>query len=396
MDKGIKGCAFICDSGGVIQNILRNDFKQCNQDCYGKPFTSLLEKGSMEKALNMVMETKQKNIAFDYRLNLQHESQIKSLYFMGVNLGEQLLIIGADNHKEAVGFTGHLHQINNEQSNQIRSLLKENIKLQNQPDQESEDLFDELSRVNNELVNLQRELNKKNKELEKLNELKNRFMGIASHDLRNPLHVIQMYTELLLEDITENLTEKQIKFLKTIFNSTQFMVNLTDDLLEYTKIEAGKIELNKQLFDFAILISNITDFIRPIAEKKNIQIEVTGTEKALIVNADMFKIEQVLNNLLGNAVKFSYQESTINFHIADKDDIYYFYISNKGDGIPLEQQERLFKPFQKIAQQGTGKEKGSGLGLFIVKQVIDNHKGKIWVESQVGKDTTFFIELPKK
>lgn len=138
-----------------------------------------------------------------------------------MNLGNQLLIIGADNHKEALEFTDKLQQINNEQTNQIRQLLKaQKEKIANQ-NEETETLLEELSRVNNELINLQRELSKKNAELERLNEIKNQFIGMAAHDLRSPLGNIFSISEYLVLR-NENLNNTQKSLLAILKSKVHF------------------------------------------------------------------------------------------------------------------------------------------------------------------------------
>lgn len=395
MEK-VKGCAFLCDYDGRIINVLRDDFKLSEPAPDGQLFTSFFEHNSMQMALNMLTEIKAKNVAFDYRLNINYNQKYHSLYFLGVCLPENLLIIGADNHKEAIQFTNHLHTINNEQSNLIRNLIKEKIQSQNQRDNESEKLFNEITKLNNELINLQRTLNKQKTELERLNDIKNKFMGIASHDLRNPLNVVQIYSEFLMENEDNNLTEEQMNYARIIHDSTRFMTGLVNDLLEFSKIESGKIELVIQQFDVIKTTQGIVDLLKPIAKKKNIIINFKTGFQTLEIQADLFKVEQVLNNLAGNAIKFSYQNSEIEIRVEKVLNECLITVENEGDGIKSEDHDKLFKPFQKIAAKGTGDESGSGLGLFIVKQVVDNHKGKIWFSSIPRGKTKFYISLPIK
>ena len=352
MEK-VKGCAFLCDFNGKINNVLRDDFDFSKLSPGGKLFTSLIEKQSIEHALNLITEIKEKNVAFDYRLNINYNKRIRSLYFLGVCLDKQMLLIGAENHKEAVEFTNHLHTINNEQSNLIRALIKEKNRSQTDKEKETEALLSKLTQLNNDLINLQRKLNKQNTELERLNDLKNRFLGIASHDLRNPLNVIQIYSEFLMENDENNLNEEQISYSKVIYDSSRFMIGLVNDLLEYSKIESGKIELTLQQFDIVKTAKGIADLFKPIAKKKNINLIFNINVDKLLIKADLFKIEQVLNNLLGNAVKFSYLNTVISFSIEKKEYECIISVTNTGDGIKPQDGEKLFKPFQKIAARGT-------------------------------------------
>jgi signal transduction histidine kinase len=394
--KKVKGCAFICDLNGTLIRVLRDDFNLLEKSAKGKPFIRFFTSDSSSKALDLMLEVKDKNIAFDHRLSINVGDSEKSLYFFGVNLVEEVLLIGADNHYEAMEFTNYIHEINSEQANSIRSLIKENQKISSDLNAETENLFDELSKLNNELVNTQRELNKKNIELERLNDIKNKFMGIASHDLRNPLNVIKIYTEFLLEEVPLVVPDEHKEYLNIIKDSAAYMIRLVNDLLDYSKIESHNIALNIETFDFIKLTQGIVQLNEPLAEKKGISIKMAIREDKLLVDGDIFKMEQVLNNLLSNAIKFSLPDTDILMNIESKNGLCLFNISNTGAGIKQESAQKVFKPFEKIANSGTANEKGSGLGLFIVKQIIDAHKGKIWFDSKPNELTTFFIELPQK
>ena len=396
MEGRIRGCALICNLSGKIDLVLRDDFGLLADGNPNRMFTSLLDQGSAGLALDMLMEAKKRSIAFDYRLNIATEGGLRSLYFLCVNFEDQLLVVGADNHTEAIEFSNHLHTINNEQSNFIRQLIKEKSNPRDRKDAETTELLDDLSKVNNELVNLQRELNRKNAELERLNDIKNRFIGMASHDLRNPLNIIQIYSEFLIDETGEFLSPDHQEYLKIINQSTHFMVGLVSDLLEYSAIEGGKIQLNMESVDIVTAIAGIVKLMRPIALRKDMTIRFINEKESIAVDADMFKIEQVVNNLLGNAIKFSYPATEIEVKLDSAGGFWELSVSNIGHGIKKEDSEKLFKPFQQIAMKGTGNEKGTGLGLFIVKQIVDNHKGKIWVESVPGKATTFFVRIPVK
>jgi Signal transduction histidine kinase len=397
------GCAFLCNENGTIEQVLRDDFNLVSKIGGGSMFSSLFIPQSQTNALDLMLEAKVKNIAFGYGLDVLVEGDSKSLYFFGVQLNSKLLLIGAENHEEAVEFADHLQQINNEQANYIRQLLKSNatisqsINFQNElnSEAETEKLFNELSAVNNEMANLQRELNKKNIELNNLNELKNQFIGIAAHDLRNPLGIVATYCEILMEEMDDSLSEKHRRFLTAIYSSTKFMQYLVENLLDYNKIDAGKLNLNLESFNLLELVTTINSMMGVIAEQKKISLHLDCNDTYIKIIADKGKIEQVINNLLTNAIKFSYPESEIRLTLADKDSSILLTVEDHGKGISTADQEELFTPFQKNASKGTSGEKGTGLGLSIVKRIVEEHNGRIWVQSKVEKGTTFHISIPK-
>lgn len=389
----IRGCAFLCDENGVIKQVLKDDFGFSKNGCEGKLFTTIIDKHSHNKSLNMILEVKSKNIAFDYRLNIYYNDKFKSLYFMGILLNKQILLIGADNHKEAVEFTNLLQQINNEQSNQIRKLLKSQSEKILIRDKENEAIFDELSRVNNELVNLQRELNRKNAELERLNGLKNRFLGMAAHDLRNPLSNINALSDFL-EKKGDNLNEKQKRFVSLIKTLSSFMLELVNELLDVSAIESGNIKINSTPTNLVLLIRTNIDLNKELAKKKNIKIHFETNVDSLILKIDNNKIDQVISNLLSNAIKYSNNDTQVLVSLIQNETEVLVNIQDQGQGIAKDEVVTLFKPFQKTSTMSTAGEKSTGLGLYIVKRIIEAHHGHIGVESEVGKGSTFYFSLP--
>lgn len=385
----IKGCAFICDEHGTITHVLKDDFDMIPGDIVIM-FVSLIYKNSVSSALNMLAEVRSNKVAFDYRLELKYKNEADSLYFMSMAIGNEFLIIGADNHHEAMELSKQIHQINNEQTNQIRNLTKQ-VYANNS--KESEELFDEISKLNNELVNTQRELNRKNAQLHQLNEIKNRFISMAAHDLRNPLNSILLYSEFIEREATE-LNDTHRDFIGVIKGSTNFMISLINDLLEFGKIESGKVDLDISTFDLCELIEKAVFLHQVKASEKNIDIKIHSTPKTAQIYADVNKIEQVFHNLIGNAIKFSFIDSTININLSEEAHSYVIQVENTGPGIAEDSLESIFKPFSK-SETGTADEKGSGLGLFIVKRIVDAHNGEIRVSSTPGKQTKFEVEIPK-
>jgi len=392
--KEIRGFALLCDSNGIIKNVLRDDFGLANNESEGKLFVNLIDPDMRKQSLDFLLEIKQKKISFDFRLNINIKQIPFDFYFIGISLANDLLIIGADNHKDAIDFVYHLQQINNEQSNQIRKLLKKDVQsVQKGPD-ESEYLFDEISELNNTLVNLQRELTRKNIELARLNELKNKFLGMAAHDLRNPIGVIMGFSDFLMEDMETVMSEDQIQMLITIQHSSEFMLHLLEDLLDITAIESGKLVLELQKADLVSLVRKNANLNGIIATKKNINIQIEVPGFIPEVKIDVNKIEQVMNNLISNAIKYSMPGTLIKVNISCENDLIIVAVKDQGQGIPADEIEKLFKPFQRTSVRATAGEKSTGLGLSIVRNIVLGHGGNIWVESKLGEGSTFSFSIP--
>ncbi|MCF8304547.1 MAG: HAMP domain-containing histidine kinase [Bacteroidales bacterium] len=261
---------------------------------------------------------------------------------------------------------------------------------------ELSDLETKLVRLNNELNNTSRQLQKTNSELKRLNELKNKFLGIAAHDLRNPIGLVISYADFLLEEAYDKLTDDERLMLERIQSSAEFMINLINDLLDVSRIESGKLELNLQAVDLVDLIKNNVELNQVLAEKKSITISFEHLEKIPPVKVDARKIEQVLNNLISNAVKFSHPGSSVKLDIFRDSKHVNVSVTDYGQGIPKEERPKLFKTFSRTSVQATGGERSTGLGLVIARNIIMGHGGDIWVESEVGKGSTFYFSIPLK
>lgn len=232
------------------------------------------------------------------------------------------------------------------------------------------------------------------KKLKQQNQKKNHFLGIASHDLRTPLSAIIGYAKLLLSSVMGELEPSQKHLINRIENSSEFMLKLVNDLLDFTAGENGQIALQKQYVDIITLLEGVINQVNMIANKKNIQIELLPCKQIPKIKLAPHKIEQVLHNILSNACKFSKAQTTIRVFVLQSNDKLLLNIEDQGQGIPEEEISQLFEPFRKTSTKTTNGEKSTGLGLAIVKQIIDSHKGKIRVKSKLNQGTTFMIELP--
>ncbi|PXF59274.1 MAG: hybrid sensor histidine kinase/response regulator [Deltaproteobacteria bacterium] len=252
----------------------------------------------------------------------------------------------------------------------------------------------ELKQVNNELILAHQELEKRNIQLQKLNEQKNRFLGMAAHDLRNPLGAISNFSEVLYDESAKTLNQEQLELVSTIRSSSEFMLQMVNDFLDISKIESGKLDLNLQPTDILSLAKQNIFLNRIFSTKKGIELVLNHEGDIPVMLLDADKIEQVLNNFISNAVKFSYPQSVIKVQINRSDDHLVISVTDEGQGIPEKDLDKLFNAFEQTSVKTTGGEKSTGLGLSIVKKIAEGHKGKIRVESEVGKGSTFYASLP--
>jgi two-component system, OmpR family, sensor kinase len=389
-EKETPGLALLCDPQGLIRQVLRNDLNLAEL-LPGRAFFRIVESASRGKAMNFLVEVKRKGAILDWEMNVPGSEGIITLHFAGGQAGEDLLITGSSNGKLAALLYEDMLRINNEQTDRLRLALKENLAA-SQPEHELSQ-YDEISRLNNELVSMQRELARKNAELQRLNDLKNQFLGMAAHDLRNPLHGILSYSSFLLDELAGKLSTDQAEFLNAIHNQSQYMAHLVNDLLDVAAIESGKLQLDLQPTDLVQLAQTNLIRNRLIASRKGIMLNLdAGPVPRLLLDAA--KIEQVLDNLVTNAIKFSLPGSCVHISIRLEEQEALISVRDEGQGIPPAEMDNLFKPFQRTSVKSTGGEKSTGLGLLIVKRIIEGHGGRIQVESRPGEGSSFRVRLP--
>jgi len=234
-----------------------------------------------------------------------------------------------------------------------------------------------------------KELEERNQLLKTLDEQKNEFLGIAAHDLRNPIGIIQGFSQILNDLVSDG----HQKFTGIIIKESTSMLNLIDDLLDISKIEAGKLDLKIIEVDYIALVEQNIKMNGFLAQNKNIKIVSDFEIPRQILSIDNGKIEQVLNNLIGNAIKYSFPESTIMVKVFTKDNQIVTQVIDQGQGIPEKEIEGIFNPFKRTSIRPTGGENSHGLGLAIVKRIIEGHNGDFGVASEIGKGSTFYFAL---
>lgn len=289
-----------------------------------------------------------------------------------------------------------LMRINNEQANALRTAAKALATAAQDGPRAEEDLLDEFSRVNNELATLQRELARKNARLVRLDEQKNRLLGMAAHDLRNPLGVVQSYSEFLRDEAAEKLDAEQREFIEAIWDASRFMLSIINDLLDVTQIEAGTLDLQLAETDLVDLVQRNVALNRVLASRKDIGLELVIPGEPVLMPVDARKIQQVLNNLVSNAIKHSHGGSTVQIVVEASGSTARVTVRDEGEGIAEESIPHLFQPFGQARKQGTAGEPSTGLGLAIVRRIVEGHGGRVGVESVPGKGSAFTVTLPRR
>ena len=249
-------------------------------------------------------------------------------------------------------------------------------------------------RAEERMQRLHQEVTEKNSELHEINELKSKFLGIAAHDLRGPLATTQMAASLIKKSINEGDNAKATKFVEIIEHQARGMKSLIDDFLDVTRIENGKLELDKTEADYIKFVEESIELERIVSEKRRIRIDVKVEGDIPKISFDRKRMWQVINNLVGNAIKYSHDDSVIDVEIKKTDGIVKTRVIDYGRGIPKEEGRKLFKEFQVTSIKPENDEIQTGLGLAIAKKIVKLHGGKIGFRSELNKGSTFYFTLP--
>jgi GAF domain-containing protein len=241
-----------------------------------------------------------------------------------------------------------------------------------------------------------REIEDKSKQIEAANRHKSEFLANMSHELRTPLNAIIGFSEVLGERMFGELNEKQAEYTEDILSSGRHLLSLINEILDLSKVEAGRMELEVATFDLPLAIDNARTFVRERAAKHGINLDVTVEEGLGDFIGDERKIKQVLLNLLSNAVKFTREGGRIGIRARQTDGGVEISVSDTGIGISPEDQAKIFEEFRQVGGDYAHKREGTGLGLTLAKKFVELHGGRIWVESQVGKGSTFSFTLPER
>lgn len=348
----------------------------------GRLVPTLFEGGSLSKALAFLAELRRAGWALGWELVTREDLRVVTA--AGVADDAHLLVGLAHSTQsmaEGLEQVRHLDPPFDPLLHQLRArLLSERGRR--------EEVYEELSRLNNELVAMHRELAKQHKRLEELNQEKNRFLGMAAHDLRGPLNAIMAYTDFLLEDC-EALSPRHREFLETIRSSSAHMASLIEQLLDVAQIEAGELRLFRSPTEMRSLVARCLALNVPKAAAKGVNLR-QELGPPVVAMVDPHKMLQVLNNLVANAIEASRPGGEV-FVRMELDPGPTLEVVDQGPGIPPEVLPTLFSPFQRGG--GEALHRGRGLGLWIAKRMVEGHGGTLQVHTGEG-GTAFRICLP--
>jgi len=248
-----------------------------------------------------------------------------------------------------------------------------------------------------QIENLASNLKVVNNKLKELDQQKSQFLSIASHQFRSPLTAIKGYTSLILEGSFGEVPEKFKDPIKNIYTSAENLVLVVEDFLNISRIEQGRMKYNFEKIDLALLVGEIVESIRPVAEQRGLSLSFESKKsERYISNVDVGKLRQVIVNLIDNAAKYT-PKGWVKISLDKHDGKILFAVADSGVGISKENIGKLFEMFVRTENAHKVNVMGTGLGLYVAKQMIEAHNGRIWAESEgEGKGSTFFVELKEE
>ena len=371
---GADGCVIYAYDGGAEEFRMRASY---NFDAaFIETLRSLpLRKG--EGAMGRAAETREPIQVADI-VTSTYQSRVRDVLIeAGYRAGISVPMLF---EKQVIGSLSLLRKVSGEFAPEVVELLKN---------------FATQSALAIQNARLFRELADKSRQLEAASQHKSEFLANMSHELRTPLNAVIGFSEVLSERMFGDLNEKQEEYLKDIHASGKHLLSLINDILDLSKIEAGRMELELTDFDFPTAIDNALTLVRERAGRRGIALDRAVDERLSALRADERKIRQVLLNLLSNVIKFTPEGGRIEVRAAPVDGMVEVSVTDTGVGIAPEDQEAVFEEFRQVGP-GAAKQEGTGLGLALSRKFIELQGGKIWVKSQVGSGSTFTFTVPTR
>ena len=242
-------------------------------------------------------------------------------------------------------------------------------------------------------AHLFREIADKSRELEAASQHKSQFLANMSHELRTPLNAILGYTELIVDQIYGEVPQKILDVMSRVQKSGRHLLDLINDVLDMSKIEAGQLQLSLKDYSFVDTVNTVVAAMEPLVAEKSLRLSVDVDTSLPLGFGDDRRLAQVLLNLVGNAVKFT-DQGGVTVGARKSDGQFLVSVADTGPGIPASEQRRIFEEFQQVDSSSTRMKGGTGLGLAIAKRIVEMHGGRLWVESTLGSGSTFYFTIP--
>lgn len=380
-----------CDPYGVIVAAENRNLFISDADPTGHQFSGLFATESADEAAGVLEALQRGRAIITRRLSMRcMYGQVRDVYISGLPQIDHSVIILSALPATLFELISGLIRVDRSASG-VQT-------LSNPPDRGDgsvdEQIFDEISRLNNELANARRTLTLRNRSLEALNAEKERMLGVVAHDLRNPLSVVTVCAEIILKNKDRISGEDAIRLIENILSSGSFMSSMVEDLLYFSKNSLGKLDIKLESVDLRKFIQDTIELNQIISSSSQNPIALEMPEYLGVSRVDPGKLRQVFNNLIGNAMRFSPDGSVIRVLATTAAGRLSVRVEDEGPGIPSAEKGKLLEVFSTKAAPEAAYRKGAGLGLSICKSIVEAHGGTIGFDSTEGAGSAFFFDLP--
>ena len=378
-DAGPVEIAVVCDAQNRVSTVLQ-DSAACPV-ASSRAFTELFDAGSNAKALALLATIRERGAAFDWELSVRAARGIRLLHFSGAPAADGVLVVGAESRSSAIALL-------------TQRLLGLGIDVPpHAPSQETLELYEELARLNNQLVDAQRELERTHAELRRVGQERSKLAAMAAHDLRTPLGVVQLSASALQKMLDLAPDSNADRLLTMIASNAGRMATLVNDLLSAFTHDLPTVHLEEAPVDIEHLVRANVRANTLIAQQKEIGIRVDVSGPRLTIEADPTRLQQVFDNLIHNAIKFSPRGSRIDVSLVSSPTEVVIAVEDHGTGMDARRLDAVLAGHA-TSGWGTEREGGFGLGLTISKAIVEKHGGSFNVRSAPRSGSRFEIRLP--
>lgn len=392
--QSVHGLALICDRNGMPQDWVRDDFGLTQPGDSPRTFIRLLDDSSHTKGLRFLSQLKSGEPVVNWELCFSVAGEPRPLSVAGLELGTETLIMAAKSSAALRSFCRELAVSKTEQSTAYLDLLTAWDETETVVD--DTDVYNDFMHMYNDLTRLQRESASQNAKLQRVSSEKDRILDMAAHDLRNPLNVICLLADGLAHHVAGRLTEQELTNLVKIKETALDMGRLINNILDTARSSPGLPELHLQTGDLGQLVRDRIHLIQPLAITKEISISLLCEENLPKVSCDLGRIQQVTDNLLGNAIKFSPMQTQVELRLQMTPQGLVMSVCDQGPGIPEQELTTIFQPFVKGTARSTQGEPSNGLGLAICVSILEAHGAKIWAENAPQAGAVIKVLLPHR
>lgn len=389
MSQG-EGIVLRCDAAGLVERSLlspRGVFATSG-DPVGKPLAAILDDGSRTKSFALLDQVRTHGTAFDWELDVVTGRGIETMRVTAASTPDGILVAFTDSQGTLLDMISELQASDKNCAKILHSVVESHAERQ-----DPRELLRRLVQINNEITNAQRELAKKNRALKQLDEDKSFLLGMAAHDLRNPLSAILISCEVLLFE-KKLFKATHMKLIESILRSATHMRDVIEGVLDLSAIELGKLDLKRVRIDLIPLVEDVLSLSDLHAASKRVVLEPELPDQPVWVSADAVKLKQVVGNLISNAIKYTHEGTRVVVSLREEPGHAVLQVSDEGPGIPEGKIPHLFEPFTRAQPDGDESSLGRGLGLAIAKRVVDGHGGWLTLESSHGRGSIFEVRLP--